>query len=78
MGGGGGGHPYAVLNSDDVPAEPRVAAFERRTQWPLAVLAVLFLVAWAWPILQPTMSDGTRALCDVTNIVIWVVFGVES
>jgi voltage-gated potassium channel len=66
-----------VLNSEAVSSEPRVAAFERRTQWPLAVLAILFLVAWAWPILRPTMSDANRALCETTNIVIWVVFGVE-
>jgi voltage-gated potassium channel len=32
-------------------AEPRVQAWERRTEWPLTIVALLFLVAFAWPIL---------------------------
>ena len=70
-------HPSAGSDSDAASGEPRVAAFERRTGWPLAVLAIVFLVAYAWPILQPTMSDRVRTLCAVTNVVVWVVFGVE-
>jgi voltage-gated potassium channel len=55
----------------------RVDRFERRTEWPLAVLALVFLVAFAWPILQPGIGPSWRHVCTVTDYVIWVVFVVE-
>ncbi|WP_018686673.1 hypothetical protein [Actinokineospora enzanensis] len=30
--------------------EPRLAAWEARTEWPLTGLAVVFLVAYAWQV----------------------------
>ena len=45
--------------------------------WPLAVLALVFLVAYAWPILQPGISSSWRHICTVTDVRIWVVFVVE-
>ena len=55
----------------------RVDRFERRTELPLAVLALAFLIAYAWPILHPGMSSSWRHVCTVTDYVIWVVFVVE-
>jgi voltage-gated potassium channel len=55
----------------------RVDRFERRTEWPLAVLALVFLVAYAAPILHPDMSSFWRQLCRVTDYAIWVVFVLE-
>ena len=55
----------------------RVDRFERRTELPLAVLALVFLVVYAWPILHPGMSSSWRHVCTVTDYVIWVVFVVE-
>jgi voltage-gated potassium channel len=54
-----------------------VDRFERRTEWPLAVLAFVFLVAYAWPILQPGMSASWRHITKVTDYLIWVVFVLE-
>jgi voltage-gated potassium channel len=54
-----------------------VDRFERRTEWPLAVLALIFLAAYAWPILQPDISSFWRHVCTVINLVIWLVFVVE-
>jgi voltage-gated potassium channel len=54
-----------------------VDRFERRTEWPLAVLALVFLVAYAWPILQPDISVSWRQVCTVTDYVIWVAFVLE-
>jgi voltage-gated potassium channel len=65
------------LNLESPSSEPRVAAFEPRTEWPPAALAIAFLVAYAWPILRPPMPPAFRATCRATNIAIWVVFGVE-
>lgn len=40
--------------SDDL----RRARWERATEWPLTVAALFFLVAYAWPVLDPTLSGG--------------------
>ena len=55
----------------------RVDRFERRTEWPLAVLALVFLAAYAWPILRPEISPSWKHVCTVIDILIWVVFVVE-
>jgi voltage-gated potassium channel len=54
-----------------------VDRFERRTEWPLAILALIFLAAYAWPILQPDISPFWRHACTVIDILIWVVFVAE-
>jgi voltage-gated potassium channel len=54
-----------------------VDRFERRTEWPLAILALIFLAAYAWPILQPDISPIWRHACTVIDILIWVVFVAE-
>lgn len=55
----------------------RVERFEKRTEWPLAVLALLFLLAYAWPILDPSLSRTWRHVCTAIDYVIWAVFVVE-
>ena len=36
--------------------ETRREAWERRTEWPLTVAAVVFLATYAWPILDPELD----------------------
>jgi voltage-gated potassium channel len=55
----------------------RVDRFERRTEGPLAVLALAFLAAYAWPILRPDISPSWKHVCTGADYVIWVVFVVE-
>jgi voltage-gated potassium channel len=55
----------------------RVDRFERRTEWPLAFLALIFLAAYAWPILQPDISPFWKHVCTVIDILVWVVFVAE-
>jgi voltage-gated potassium channel len=55
----------------------RVRNWERATEWPLAVLAALFLGAYAWPILDPAISPAWRDTCQVVDIGVWVLFAVE-
>jgi hypothetical protein len=66
------GHPRRMTTGTS-----RVDRFERRTEWPLAVLALVFLAAYAWPILQPDISPAWKHVCTVIDILIWVVFVVE-
>jgi voltage-gated potassium channel len=54
-----------------------VDRFERRTEWPLTILALVFLAAYAWPILRPDISPSWKHVCTVTDYLIWAVFVAE-
>ncbi len=43
----------------------------------LAGLALLFLAAYAIPILEPGVSADFERLCNLTILVVWVAFGVH-
>lgn len=53
------------------------ATYERRTSWLLSAAAVLFLVVYAWPILQPDLPTGLVRICSIANVTIWIVFAVD-
>lgn len=55
----------------------RVAVWEARTEWPLAALAVLFLGAYGWPILQPGLPAAARHVCVAVNLAVWVAFVID-
>ena len=55
----------------------RVQQWESRTEWPLAVAAVAFLVAYAWPVLTPGLSSGWKDLCRVVVYVSWALFALD-
>jgi voltage-gated potassium channel len=48
--------------------------YQRVAEWPLTVVAGLFLAAYAWPVLEPGMGAGLRRGCSVATVAIWVVF----
>lgn len=41
------------------------------------LLAVAFLVAYAWPILDPRMEPGIRSFLIVLSWTVWAAFGVD-
>lgn len=43
-------------------------------EWPLTVAAVVFLGGYAWPILDPGLSDGWRTTCEIVGWTVWAVF----
>ena len=45
-------------------AGARVRRFGKRTEWPLVALSVIFLVAYAWPILQSDLGDPWRRVSE--------------
>ena len=50
------------------------ARYERASQWPLVVIAVLFVVAYAWRVLQPDVPGWVRTVLLVVTVAVWPVF----
>jgi voltage-gated potassium channel len=55
----------------------RVQRWERWTGKWLVLLAVVFLVVYAVPILWPELPAGWELACEVANWVIWAIFGLD-
>ncbi len=48
----------------------RVQRWEQRSEVPLLLLATAFLVAYAWPVLDPRLSPSLEASLEVVS---WTV-----
>ncbi|HYH33152.1 MAG TPA: ion channel [Pseudonocardia sp.] len=57
--------------------EPRIAAWDRRVDWWLTGLAVVFLVAYAWQVLDTSLGPAGRAALEVVITGTWVLFGLD-
>lgn len=55
----------------------RVERWEKKAELPLIGLALIFLVAYAVPVVWPDVSAGTVALCEAIMTATWVLFGVD-
>jgi len=55
----------------------RVEPWERRAEVPLLLLAVAFLVAYAWPVLDPRMDADVRAILSALSWTVWAAFLVD-
>jgi voltage-gated potassium channel len=55
----------------------RVRTWLNNTEWVLAAVAVLFLLAYAWPILDPGLGRGWTRLCEVVEFAAWIVFVLD-
>lgn len=51
--------------------------WERTSEWPLMVTAVLFLAAYAWPILDQDLASEWQTLCQVVTWVAWASFALD-
>jgi voltage-gated potassium channel len=54
----------------------KLARWEKNTEVPLLVLAVLFLVSYSWQVLDYE-NTNTIDVLDAVTVVIWVLFGVD-
>ncbi len=54
--------------------ELRREEWERRTEWPLTVFAMLFLIAYALPILAPGTPMPARAALTAASWLVWGLF----
>ena len=55
----------------------RVERWERRTEIPLLLLAVAFLVAYAWPVLDPRLEPDVSSFLTVLSWTAWVAFAAD-
>ena len=58
-------------------SESRLRVWENATAYPLTGLSVLFILVYAWPILDPAMHSDWRYACEATDVAIWGAFFVE-
>ncbi|NNU28331.1 potassium channel family protein [Isoptericola sediminis] len=65
--------PLAPEHDED----PRVVAWEQRTEWPLIAAAGLFLAAYAIPIVWPGVPAAVHELCSIVVFGAWFVFVVD-
>lgn len=62
-----------MLQSD----EARLARWEARVEWPMTALAVVFLVAYAWQVLDDKATTGLHAVLEIVLWGVWAVFLVD-
>jgi voltage-gated potassium channel len=55
----------------------RTQDWQRHTEWPLTAVALLFLVAYAWPILNTDLPRWAVTTAAVTTGVAWLAFAVD-
>jgi voltage-gated potassium channel len=58
-------------------SDERVRNWEQKTEWPLAVIALLFLGAYAWPILDGNLNSALHGLCSAVDYAAWAAFVVD-
>jgi voltage-gated potassium channel len=54
-----------------------VGEWEQRSEWPLAALAALFLVGYAWPILDDSLAPTLHQACLAIDYATWAIFIVD-
>lgn len=54
-----------------------MSKFQAVSERILAGLALLFLIAYAVPILEPGIPSGLDRLCNLVILVVWIAFGVH-
>lgn len=57
--------------------QPPRARWEKTVEWPLTVAALLFIAAYAVPVLNPDLSATGLAICRLVERVTWVVFVID-
>ena len=55
----------------------RVERWERNTEVPLLLLAGAFLVAYAWPVLDPRLDPDVATVLVVASWTVWAAFAAD-
>lgn len=56
---------------------PNLTRWTAATEWPLTAVAVAFLVAYAWPILEPDLPADLLAFCALVTWLAWGAFALD-
>lgn len=54
-----------------------VERWERRAEVPLILLALAFLVAYAWPVIDPRIDADVRSYLTVASWAVWAAFAAD-
>ncbi|TGN63016.1 potassium channel protein [Nocardioides eburneiflavus] len=54
-----------------------VARWEKRAEIPLLLLALAFLIAYAWPVLDPSLDTDVRTVLEVASWTVWAAFFID-
>ena len=57
--------------------ESRRQRWEAKADWPLTCTAIIFLIAYAIPILAPALNDSIRSVCRLLTWAAWALFAVD-
>ncbi|MFZ1115207.1 MAG: hypothetical protein WAN44_05205 [Propionibacteriaceae bacterium] len=55
----------------------RARRWERATDWPLIIAGIIFLAAYAIPILRPDLPRGLVVLCLCVTLITWAIFVID-
>ncbi|MFE3456222.1 potassium channel family protein [Nocardiopsis aegyptia] len=55
----------------------RVARWEQRVEIPMLLLAAAFLVAYAWPVIDPGLDGDLRSTLRALSWTVWLAFAVD-
>ena len=56
----------------------RARRWERATDWPLIIAGIIFLAAYAIPILRPDLPRGLVAMCRWLTLITWAIFVIDD
>ncbi|WP_324276687.1 hypothetical protein [Blastococcus brunescens] len=63
--------------ADPLPTEHRRERWEHAAEWPLTVAALIFLAAYAWPILDGDLAAPWPAVCRTATWLAWSAFAAD-
>ena len=66
-----------MATTHDAGTEPRRERWEDAASWPLTAAAVVFLAAYAWPILEPGLAPPWDHICELLTWASWTAFGID-
>lgn len=66
-----------MLETPTARSDRRQRMWESRTSVPLTVVTLLFLVAFAWPILDPDIATRWARVCSMTMWITWFFLAVD-
>lgn len=54
-----------------------VQRWEKRSEVPLLLLALAFLIAYAWPVLDPRLNPDLRTVLEMASWTVWAAFVID-